>query len=581
MDLQQDALDFIATQAKVLRVKQGKYYDGRSQRKIEDLKAELEDRFPDVAITKAAYEDALIKAVELATQEAQGEPKIVMGHERFSDVDKEITKGLKIYVEKSLIKHYYKTAEQSETYNLVHTEAKKDQFYSALTGMGEDVYQKRLEVYESVKAAYKKGVLNEFELREELGWVGKNELTGVLKPLEFKEYLNKLEEIAVAEPTMRFKRMPEVISNDPQEPANWHFDLNTIPTQGKWYGLPRNWRGWMLNIPKHSRGFFMAWVYSIFNAKNKGRQILYLRDGGYSGKSAVGNALADFIGRDRVAVFNPKGINQFSGSIFHEKRLAVCLDSKNQNFLHDGFIHGLSAGDTQGVEYKGKTQISAKLYCKILVASNDAIEVLNQDNEESRIGYIAMKKAKPHILKRYFKVNANGELAKDRDGDYIRKGNNDFEGALIAELPEFLHYCKLAYEKLCPSDMDVEIPYEMKQLIRDSCVAKETMLFDKVIDKQLEFDPAYKVLGYELKDCVVECLGRDYSDFVFSALTKHLEKKYSVKRGQPVFPDGKRKSAYIGVRIKVSNYCGVHGQQIDKTQENCETQIETNFELET
>lgn len=132
---------------------------------------------------------------------------------------------------------------------------------------------------------------------------------------------------------------------------------------------------------------FKAFIWSIFDARNHGRQILYLYDDGYSGKSAVMKAIQEALGKRLCAAVQKDSLsNQFAFSKVWDKRLITVGDNKNTHLHQSEKMKMLTGNDMADVERKNRDSFSWTMNAKVMVSSNTPLEVnLRERNERTRV----------------------------------------------------------------------------------------------------------------------------------------------------------------------------------------------------
>jgi len=204
-----------------------------------------------------------------------------------------------------------------------------------------------------------------------------------------------------------------------------------------------------------------AWIYGVFDDKNKGRQIMYLYDPhGHSGKSTFLNAVFTPLIRQDLVYSITKTDNSIGGRFdaysYYDKRLMIWGDCKNANFIKTSTLHSLTGSDTISVEGKGLRSFNYRPNIKIIIGSNIAPNIdTSALHEISRIILLKWKmndQAKAEITTK----DENGNIKKFSNGTAIVHGDSTLEERLRKSLPEFLYECKIAYDKLCKDGATVD-----------------------------------------------------------------------------------------------------------------------------
>lgn len=264
--------------------------------------------------------------------------------------------------------------------------------------------------------------------------------------------------------------MPATLANDQETPCFAYFPLNSLPL------LPTpTFDTWLKQMPEELVPVFKAWVYSVFVADNRGRQILFLRDQGYTGKSAFTAALANTLGLSAVcAISKDSLVNQFWGSKILGRRFIVFSDSGNTKIQQMDKLKQISGGDLIDVERKGDDSFPYRPNCRILVTTNSFPEIhLHETHQRTRTIFIPLTPSTDdEVLKTYCAVDANGELIRDSRGELSVVGS-DLEDRMTKEFPAFLASCRSDYARLCPKNRDLILPETHTSLIESQCGSED------------------------------------------------------------------------------------------------------------
>ena len=274
------------------------------------------------------------------------------------------------------------------------------------------------------------------------------------------------------------EKMPLDFSNDPREPHFSFFDLSLIKD-----GPIDAWEEFIsrLEPAPFAKEIFMAWVYSIFEAKNKGRQALIISGKGRDGKSAVNNAIRSFLGSSTQSLGGASlKNNNFLYADWLGKRLVIYPDCKNKRILSFESIHSLTGGDTVLINPKNDKPFSARIYSKLLVTMNDTPVINDEDNEISRLIYLKVSESK----------------TKDDQGWEVRLKN---------QMPAFLFKSKEFYEKYVGIGQgDIKLPLDLAEFIKTNCISDESDFYEEFSMKHLEFDKSFSCKYPEFKKCFYE-----------------------------------------------------------------------------
>ena len=347
---------------------------------------------------------------------------------------------------------------------------------------------------------------------------------------------------------------PKVISNDPTEPCFHYIDLEGKAKEAEG-GETEAWGRFLKKMTPDEGDVFKAFIWSIFDARNHGRQILYLYDDGYSGKSAVMKAIQESLGNRLCGAIQKDSLsNQFAFSKVWDKRLVTIGDNKNTHLHQSEKMKMLTGSDMTDVERKNRDSFSWIMNAKVMVASNTPLEVnLRERNERTRVLPIKINFTIDQMIEEgIVAVDEAGKPKFDKYGDPIFVGDGtDWPSRLRDQFWAFMASCRPAYESLCPRHTDIIIP--------DSCLNNlETFSNDLMDDYQAIFDDICVVdnlaftrsseLKCAFRRAVSELFDKDpslkyegFKEFL------HTHYKLTLSRSREV---ENRARGYIGIRLK-------------------------------
>lgn len=338
--------------------------------------------------------------------------------------------------------------------------------------------------------------------------------------MKFGAFLELLYDRFKHDTGLKLASEPALISWLPEEPAFKKLDASLLVA-----GSTTNWDSFVARVDHPET--FKAFLWSIFEPTNFGRQALWITGAGSDGKSSVLNSLAAFMGRNHVLSIGRGSYDSdfFFGEAFG-KRLALYADCKNLQVLRKERIKSLLGKDTVSINNKYERAFSSQIYARLIVASNFMPQInYNDDSERTRLLLVSVAKF----------------------GDEF--GDPDFEPNLLAELPAFLLKCKQSYATECPKNTNLKVPAAMAQNIKMLCSASESDLLEQFISERLEFGQSYYVGKLELRSALKDYFAKHWStggnDFTDAELQRIL-----TRRGIRV---NLKLKAYEGVRLVGSN----------------------------
>lgn len=347
--------------------------------------------------------------------------------------------------------------------------------------------------------------------------------------------------------------MPKIFTNDRNTPCFHFFDLEAAKEV---QGEHPAWDEFTSRFTPDEADVFRAFVWSIFDAENRGRQCLYIYDCGYSGKGVVFDAIAHYIGSDlHAALSKDSAINQFAYSKVWDKRLVTVGDNKNANFVRSQFAHSLLSGDWIDVECKGQDSFSAKPQCRVMVGSNKALSIdAKARNEWSRVLPIHPDDSEDALIKRdLVALDEDGNPRRNDLGDPILLGDPEWGEKLKAQFPAFLASCWPAYQKWCPRRCEIIMPKETAERIA-SFDDERAALLEEILDRNFEIthDETDFIERANMRRAFVEAQKDDetYKEarLTFAEWKEFLRRRYNLEATRPRSIG--HKWGYMGIRLK-------------------------------
>lgn len=244
-------------------------------------------------------------------------------------------------------------------------------------------------------------------------------------------------------------------SNDVNVAAMHHLDLNSIIDNSK---ASTTCNEFLENrLPASHIECFKAFVWSAYKADNTSRQVVYMYEAdGNSGKSKFIDAVFTPLRKIDAVDSASKNFNgEFGMESCYQSRVLVIPDNKNKQLLRSQLMHQLTGGDEILINSKNVRQFTFTPRLSIWTHSNilPTIDV-NAAHERTRIAIFHFH-ANDKVKKAVYETDENGELKYDSNGFLTSIGDSTFYDKLVADVPFFLAECKNAYEKLCPTNADI------------------------------------------------------------------------------------------------------------------------------
>ena len=349
---------------------------------------------------------------------------------------------------------------------------------------------------------------------------------------------------------------PKSISNDPTEPCFNYIDLEGKAKEAEG-GETEAWGRFLKKMTPDEGDVFKAFIWSIFDARNHGRQILYLYDDGYSGKSAVMKAIQEALGKRLCGALQKDSLSDKHGfAKVWDKRLVTIGDNKNKHLHQSEKMKMLTGSDMADVDRKNRDAFSWMMNAKVMVASNDPLEVnLRERNERTRVLPIKINFTIDQMIEEgIVAMDEAGKPKFDKYGEPIFVGDGtDWPSRLRDQFWAFMASCRPAYERLCPRHTDIIMP--------DICLDNlETFNNDLMDDYQAIFDRICVVdnlaftTSSELKcafhRAVSEVFDKDPS-LKYEGFKEFLHTHYRLNLSRPWSLEN-RARGYMGIRLKSS-----------------------------
>lgn len=306
--------------------------------------------------------------------------------------------------------------------------------------------------------------------------------------------------------------MPETISNDPDVPCFHYVDLSKIPEKAN--PTPA-WDAFLQRMTKDEQEVFKAFVYSIYDAKNAGRQFIYFFDAGYSGKSCALSAIAEGLGKGLYASIGKESLNnQFGMSKVWDKRLVVYPDNKNKLLHKSQSFYNMTGHDPVDVEGKGQQSFSHRLNLRVIAAGNVRLKVNTDDRSEAtRVIPINIKMTDDIIKSQKIAVlDENGNIVRDKKGRPKYIGDSEWPKKLHEEIYDFVSKCRDSYERLCPTRTDIILPDSITdslESMRDPDIGDYEEIFNSLFE--VTRDQKDSVLVEDMRIAVTEVLKDKYN----------------------------------------------------------------------
>lgn len=283
-------------------------------------------------------------------------------------------------------------------------------------------------------------------------------------------FFDYIEKVIMRYPTMAIEQMdkfPDVYANIDGSGMSI-FDI-TPYQKDESVTLNKAWMEMKSKYTEDEWSVLCAWIFGVLDSKNRGRQALFIIDyEGFSGKGKLIDVIVELLSKKIVSALTNKSMgDKFGFSKIWDKRLITIGDNKNNFVAKTEWFHNILGGDYIDVEYKNQGSFSAKMNAKLLVCSNNPIEIdPNLLHERTRT--IILKPVMPKGLRDSMSAKDEfGNLIFDDQGNVKLLGDNDYVTRLLEGVNEFLITCYQFYKKLCPTRSEIIVPNSVMNNVYD------------------------------------------------------------------------------------------------------------------
>lgn len=339
--------------------------------------------------------------------------------------------------------------------------------------------------------------------------------------------------------------LPEIYSNDSNVPALHCINLDDIAIQGP----HPTWDEYFARFRPEEAQVIRAFIWSIFDANNNSRQLLYIEDrDGFSGKSVFMRVLTKNLGNTLVAAIQKDSLsNQFGLAKLWDKRLVYIGDTKNQNLIRSEKMHMLLGGDLADIEQKGKESFTAKLNAKVIASGNISLNIDPHARHERTRIIVVKPNVSDELLKKFVRLDENGEILRDREGEPQFIGDNSFEPRLDAEFKAMLWDAREDYKRLCPTGSSIILPdFMIDDIYNMSSSALDAV--DEIVERYFTISSSKFTYPGDLRREFNKACDALDADVKFDDFLVHISKKYKVSKKS--HRSANCAKVYVGIGIK-------------------------------
>jgi len=243
------------------------------------------------------------------------------------------------------------------------------------------------------------------------------------------------------------------------------------------------WQSFMSQMGEEERKLFGAFVFSVFDPQNTGRQVLYLYDNGRTGKSCVTNAITGALPEVSGSFSKESLTSRFGFSTIFGKRLLLYPDCKDPYIIRFGKLHSIVGNDPVIIEYKNEGAFTARVFSRAIIMSNVAPNIDSfKTNEKSRLIPIQLDPDLCDTKEHY------------QGGKFI--GNNNYTNKLEEQFWHFMHFAFECYIELCPQRQELMVSED----VYSGLVSDDEDTFEEMIKEDFEVTGNYedRIKAYDL-----------------------------------------------------------------------------------
>ena len=274
----------------------------------------------------------------------------------------------------------------------------------------------------------------------------------------------------------------------------------------------------------HNREAVLAFIGSMFDSKSTLQQYCWLIGPGGDGKGSLFRILKQLFADAYVGITTEKNqLDKYWASSLLGKRLAVCGDTRNLDFINESIFMAITGGDAVAVRSMRKSAYSAHLPCLFMLGAN-AYPNINSGGASFRRAIIATF------------------TRKEEDKVWFE----NFEARLWEERAGILFKCWAEWKKMRHLH---RIPVDTARLMDHAADTEEDfqVLFDSYFDLRTD--------GFCTAMEVKQSLDKEkfpMSSVRIGAWKRWLTTKFGIKAKDQVVVDGQRTRVYPGMCLRGS-----------------------------
>jgi hypothetical protein len=375
---------------------------------------------------------------------------------------------------------------------------------------------------------------NEINVYEYLNAVYNSEISKGSKFLCNKQDFNDIPELShkvnlfykhIQNDTEFFVSELTPFTNDKDVMTYKYFDLTNEEK-----GEHKHWDIFEKQLDSDDIEVFRCFVYSIFYAKDKNRQVLWLYDTGNRGKTVVMNAITRFGGEHFANAIKAESLKDKHYGLYIEGyRLLLFDDNTNPFLISDSKLKSITGGGQIAVDEKGVSGTRSYMpNVKVIISSNMKPIIQNQDSDLTRLILININKP------------------SDENAAYM-KSVYDLEGVMCDELKYYLNTCKNAYNKLCPNSTNIKLTDKQLDNI-SNCQNADDNIIANFFNTYFEISEKDIIFKLQFDECKTDYEFKQKVKMDYAKILKFITAKNIVQKTKKI--DNMVNTVYKGLKLR-------------------------------
>ena len=271
---------------------------------------------------------------------------------------------------------------------------------------------------------------------------------------------------------------------------------------------------------------FMAYIGAMFDPIKTPQQYLWLSGSGGDGKGAIFRMLKKIFNRSYVSISTEnRDVDKYWQSSLVGKRIAICGDTKNLDFINRSIFMQVSGGDPVSIRKMQKEAYTVELNCMFVFGANADPNISTEDSGKRRAIICHLDRDKYRFIK-----NLEEKLWLERSG--------------------IVQKCWDAWKKVRSKPM---IPVDKESLAELGASTEEFQ--QQIFDRYLVADEGAAISSSDLITLLKENERSMFSNQDYGTWKRWLHRTYGVQCKR-VRIDGGQKRLFSGIRDRYKETIG-------------------------